>query len=64
MNKGVDPKRNDELHWRCRNQGCRREASVRAGSFFAGLKLEIAKIVDLIYVHSYKIASVKYLVRV
>ena len=63
MNEGADPKRNNGLRWRCRNRECRREASVRVGSFFAGSKLEIAKIVDLMYVYSYEMASVKNLVR-
>ena len=39
-----DTRRNDRVRWRCADRNCRREASIRDGSFFGnGSKLEIVK---------------------
>ena len=64
MLEGADQKRSDGLRWRCRNNNCKRECSIREGSFFGnGTKLELVKIVDLLYSYSYEAASLKNLMR-
>ena len=64
MLEGADRKRSDGLRWRCRNNNCKRECSTREGSFFGnGTKLELVKIVDLLYSYSYEAASLKNLMR-
>ena len=45
--QSTDVHRNDGVHWRCRDRNCRRDVSIRDGSFFGnGSKLEFEKIVD------------------
>ena len=64
MITSADQKRSDGLPWRCRDRNCRREMSIREGSFFGnGTKLELVKIVDLMYSYSYETASMKNLMR-
>ena len=64
MVESADQKRNDRVRWRCRDRNCRREVSIRDGSFLGdGSKLEIEKIVDVLYYYSYEMASVKNLMR-
>ena len=59
-----DTRRNDGVRWRCTDSNCRCEASIRDGSFFGnGSKLEIVKIVDLMYAYLYETASFKNLAR-
>ena len=57
MIESADAKRNDGVHWRCHECNCRKEASIRDGSFFGnGAKLELAMIVDLMYLYLYEMA--------
>ena len=53
-----------EFDGRCTDCNCRYEALVRDGSFFGnGTKLEIVKIVDIMYAYLYETASIKNLAR-
>lgn len=63
MLESADQKRSDGVRWRCRNRVCRREVSIRDGSFFSNSNLELVKIVDLLYLYSYETASFKTLIR-
>ena len=63
MIESTDVCRNDGVHWRCRDRNYRRDASTRDGSFFGnGSKLELEKVVDLLYSHLYETALFKNLI--
>ena len=63
MNESADVCRNDGVCLRCRDRNCRRDMLIRDGSFFGnGLKLELEKIVDLLYLYSYETALFKNLI--
>ena len=60
MIESADVRRSDGIRWRCRDRNCRKDASIRDASFFGnGSKLELEKIVDLMYAYSYETASFK-----
>ena len=62
MTEGADNKRADGVCWRCCECNCRKEVSIRSGSFFGdGTRLELVKIVDLLYYYLYEQASAKIL---
>jgi transposase-like protein len=63
MTEGKDAKRNDGVRWRCHHRGCRREKSIREGSFFSFSKLQLTQIVDLMYYYSHETASYKNVAR-
>ena len=60
MIESTDVCRNDGVCWRCRDRNCRRDASIRDGSFFGNRsKLELEKVVDLLYSYLYETALFK-----
>ena len=64
MIESTDVHRNDGVRWRCRDRNCRRDASIRDGSFFGnGSKLELEKVVNLLYSYSCETASFKNLMQ-
>ena len=66
MRQGADGKCIDGIRMTCRDQNCRRDLSIRTGSFFAdGTKLQLLlmQILELMYAYSYERASVKNLMR-
>ena len=58
MNMNAGGKTLDNCRWRC-PRPCRKELSIRHGTFFEKSKLPLSKIIDIIYYWSYEEASVK-----
>ena len=52
---GASSRMNDDYVWRCKS--CRTTRSIRHGTFFAGSKLDIRQILDLMYLWSQKLDS-------
>ena len=64
MIESTDVHRNDGVCWRYRDRNCRRDVSIRDGSFFGnGSKLELEKVMDLLYSYLYETASFKNLMQ-
>ncbi|GFN76105.1 transposase, isxo2-like domain-containing protein [Plakobranchus ocellatus] len=64
MREVNDAKRNDGKRWRCPLKTCKKECSIREGSFFGeGTRLELRVIIDLLYHYAYGNATSKNLSR-
>ena len=64
MIESTDVHRSNGVRWRCRDRNCRRDTLIRDRSFFENrLKLELEKIVDLLYSYLYETASFKNLMQ-
>ena len=59
-----DSKRKDGCRWRCQKSDCRRDVSIRDGSFFGSdSRLELKQVLDFLYLYAYEQASTASLMR-